>query len=153
MSATETVRNFINALEANETETASNALANNFLFTGWTPQPLNKKQFLSVISELKVGIPGLMFNLHNLDEHDDINQGAIVTGNMQIAGYQSDSFEIPTLSLPIIPQMGRSVSLPVEDVSFVVQNEQVAQMTVKRTRGGGMEGLLHQLGTDSPIIQ
>ena len=153
MSATETVRNFINAIEANETETASNALADNCLFTGWTPQPLNKKQFLSVISELKVGIPGLMFNLHNLDEHDDINQGAVVTGNIQIAGYQSDSFEIPTLSLPIIPQMGRSVSLPVEDVSFVVQNEQVARMIVKHTRGGGMEGLLHQLGTDSPIIQ
>lgn len=153
MSTTETVRNFINALEANETETASNALANNFMFSGWTPQPLNKQQFLSMMAELKVGIPGLMFNLHNLDEQDDINQGAAVTGNMQIAGYQSNSFEIPTLSLPIIPQMGRSISLPVEDVTFIVQNEQIARMTVKRTPGGGMEGLLHQLGTDSPIIQ
>ena len=153
MSATETVRNFINALEANETETVTNALADNFMFSGWTPQPLNKKQFLSMISELKEGIPGLMFNLHNLDEQDDIQQGAVVHGNMQVAGYQSDSFNIPTLSLPPIPQMGKSVSLPVEDVTFIVQNEQVARMTVKSTAGGGMEGLLHQLGTDSPIIQ
>lgn len=153
MSATDTVRSFINALEANETETATNALTDNFMFSGWTPQPLNKKQFLSMISELKEGIPGLMFNLHNLDEQDDIQQGAAVHGNMQVAGYQSDSFNIPTLSLPPIPQMGKSVSLPVEDVSFVVQDEKIARMTVKSTAGGGMEGLLHQLGTDSPIIQ
>lgn len=153
MSATELVRNCINAIEANEMETASNALADNFVFAGWTPRPLYKSQFLSMISELKAGIPGLMFNLHNLDEHDDIQQGAIVTGNMQVAGYQSNSFIIPTLSLPPIPQMGKSISLPVEDVSFVVQNEQIARMTVKRTAEGGMEGLLHQLGIDAPIIQ
>ena len=153
MSATDTVRSFINALEANETATATNVLTDNFMFSGWTPQPMNKQQFLGMISELKEGIPGLMFNLHNLDEQDDIEQGAKVTGNMQIAGYQSDSFSIPTLSLPPIPQMGKSISLPVEDVTFIVQSEQVARMTVKRTPGGGMEGLLHQLGTDSPIIQ
>lgn len=153
MSATDTVRNFINALEANETEATTKALADNFMFSGWTPQPLNKKQFLDMISEIKEGIPSLMFNLHNLNEQDSIEQGATVTGNIQVAGYQSDSFEIIVLSLPIIPQLGKSVSLPVEDVTFIVQGEQIARMMVKRAPGGGIEGLLHQLGTDSPIIQ
>jgi hypothetical protein len=153
MSAIESVRNFINALEANEHETATNALTDDFLCIGWTPKPLDKRTFLNVITELKQGIPGLMFNLHNMQEEQNIEQGSMVKGNMQVAGYQSDSINIPSLSLPPIPQMGQSISLPVEDVTFLVSGEQVSRMNIKHVSGGGVAGILHQLGFDAPIIQ
>ncbi len=148
MSAIDAVKALMNALEANERDTAANYLADHFMATGWTPAPLNKKDFLDVIGGLKEGIPGLIFNLHNVDE-----VGNTVHGTIQIAGYQTDSFNIPTLSLPPIPQMGRSVSLPAQDVDFTIENELVAFMHIHHVEGGSIRGLLHQLGTDSAIIQ
>ncbi len=148
MGTIETVQNFVSALEDRRNDETADALSNEFLFTGWTPKPLNKEDFLTTMKELKSGIPSLMFNLHNLAE-----QGSTVTGSIQIAGYQSDSFSIPPLSLPPVPQMARSISLPVEDVTFEVENDKISRWAVHRVPGGGVSGLLHQLGFDSPIIQ
>ncbi len=150
MSATaiDTVRAFITALETNDQDTAESYLSDNFIFSGWTPRPLNKSDFLTVMGGLKAGIPGLIFNLHNIEE-----QGNTVTGTMQIAGYQSDSFILPPLSLPPIPQMARSISMPTEDVTFITANNQLTRFNVQQTVSGGLRGLLHQLGFDAPIIQ
>ena len=148
MSTIDTVRAFITAIENNEKEETINPLADDFLFSGWTPKPLNKADFINVFAELKSGIPGLMFNLHNLAE-----QGNAVSGSIQIAGYQSDAFSIPSLSLPPIPQMARSISLPVEDVSFTLMDDKITRWSVQHVDGGGIKGLLHQLGFDAPIIQ
>jgi len=120
MSAIDTVRAFTTAIENNEKEETVKPLADDFLFTGWTPKPLNKADFIATFAELKSGIPGLMFNLHNLSE-----EGNRVTGSIQIAGYQSDAFSIPTLSLPPVPQMPRSISLPVVDVAFEFAGDKI----------------------------
>ncbi|HEV2654395.1 MAG TPA: nuclear transport factor 2 family protein [Ktedonobacteraceae bacterium] len=144
----DSVRAFIAALEANEQETAADFLTDDFMATGWTPQPLDKGAFMTVIGGLKSGIPGLMFNMHNIEE-----DGAVIHATFKIAGYQTDSFSLPPLSLPPIPQMARSISMPAEDVSFTFINEKIKLMNVKPTRGGGISGLLHQLGFDAPIIQ
>ena len=150
MSATqeETVRAFITALETNDQDTAASYLSEDFTFSGWTPLPLNKKNFLTVIGGIKSGIPGLIFNLHNIDEQRDG-----ITGTMQIVGYQTDSFVLPPLGLPPIPQTANSVSLPAEDVKFVLHDNRIAQMIVQQAPGGGINGLLHQLGIDVATSQ
>ncbi|MBV9256436.1 MAG: hypothetical protein JO215_00300 [Ktedonobacteraceae bacterium] len=97
---------------------------------------------------IKSGIPGLIFNLHNVDE-----QGDAVTGTMQIAGYQTDSFVLPPLGLPPIPQTANSVSLPAENVKFLLGNNQITRMIVQHVAGGGINGLLRQLGISVDISQ
>ncbi len=148
MSATDIVRGFVTAIENNEKEETINPLTDDFVFSGWTPKPLDKADFITTFAELKSGIPGLMFNLHNMAE-----QGNTVTGSIQVAGYQSDSFSIPPLSLPPIPQMARSISLPVEDVAFELEGDKIKTWRVHHVPGGSITGLLHQLGFDAPIIQ
>ena len=148
MSAIDIVRAFTTAIENNEKEETVKPLADDFLFSGWTPKPLDKADFITTFAELKSGIPGLMFNLHNLSE-----EGNRVTGSIQIAGHQSDSFSIPPLSLPPVPQMARSISLPVEDVTFELADDKITRWSVHHVEGGGIKGLLHQLGFDAPIIQ
>jgi hypothetical protein len=142
------VRTFINTLETNDLDMAESYLSEEFIFSGWTPQPLHKKDFLAFIGNIKSGIPGLIFNLHNIDE-----QKSVVTGTMQIAGYQTDSFILPSLGLPPIPQTANSISLPAEDVRFMFKNDQIVQMSVQSTPGGGIKGLIHQLGIDVDISQ
>ncbi len=142
------VRAFISALEVNDQTLAESYLTDDFMATGWTPGPLDKSAFLTVIAGLKSGIPGLIFNMHNIEEYGDI-----VNATFQIAGYQTDSFILPPLGLPPVPQMARSISLPTEDVSFTVINDKIKLMSVKHTEDGGIAGLLHQLGFDVPIVQ
>lgn len=154
MSAIVSVEAFMNALEANDRETAAKYLSNDFFFNGWTPRPLDKNDFLTVMGGLKVGIPGLVFNLHDLDEERNPAHGTmIVHGAIQVAGHQTDAFNLPPLSLPPIPQMDGTVSLPTEKVEYLVENNQIVRWSVQRAQGGGIEGLLHQLGVDVPIIQ
>jgi hypothetical protein len=144
----ETVRTFMTALETNDQDMADSYLSENFTFSGWTPQPLNKKDFLTVIGGIKSGIPGLIFNLHNIDEQEDV-----VTATMQIAGYQTNEFVLPPLGLPPIPQTANSVSLPAEDVEFSLRDDQIVHMIVQHTPGGGINGLIHQLGIDVATSQ
>ncbi len=147
MSATnvpvDTVKNFVGALESNSLDEARDYLSDDFIFTGWTPRPLDKKGFLSLITGLKEGIPGLIFNLHNVAEED---KG--VTGVMQITGYQTDSFLIPSMGTPVIPETGNSISMPAEDVSFMVNQDKIASMNVQTAADGRINGLFRQLGID-----
>ncbi|HLZ61221.1 MAG TPA: nuclear transport factor 2 family protein [Ktedonosporobacter sp.] len=142
------VKLFMNALEINDFEVAADYLADNFIFSGWTPLPLYKKDFMAVIQGLKEGFPGLMFNLHNVQEADNG-----VTGTIQVAGYQTDSFILPSLGLPPIPQMARSVSLPTEEVEYLLRDGKIEVMSVEPVKEGGIKGILHQLGVDVPIVQ
>ncbi|HZT98010.1 MAG TPA: hypothetical protein VFA10_00010 [Ktedonobacteraceae bacterium] len=154
MSAIETVKAFMTALEANDRKTAANYLSNDFAFIGWTPRPLNKDDFLTVMGGLKAGMPGLVFNLHDLREESNAIVGTItVYGSIQVVGHQTNAFNLPPLSLPPIPQMDGNVSLPTEQVEYRIENNQIVRWSVQRIQGGGIEGMLHQFGVESPIIQ
>jgi hypothetical protein len=143
----DSVKSFMTALEGNDYDQAADYLADTFIFSGWTPRPLDKQGFLGLMQGLKSGIPGLIFNLHNLDDQDDK-----VTGTLQIAGYQTASFNLPQLSLPPVPQMARSISLPTENVEYTLENERIIRMNVEHVSGGGTAGLLHQLDIDVPYV-
>lgn len=142
------IRAFMTALEENNKEEFETYLADDFLFSGWTPRPLHRTGFLDLIGGLKAGIPGLIFNLHNVNVPDT----STVTGTWKIAGYQSDSFIIPALGLPPIPQMAASISMPTEDVEYKLARDKIVNITVAHTVGGGIKGLLHQLGVDIPLV-
>ncbi len=144
----EIVRNFMTALDDNLRDEYEGYLAESFMMIGWTPKPLNREGFLDVIAGLKEGIPGLIFNLHNVLEAD-LHQ---VTATWHVAGYQTDSFILPTLGMPPIPMTGRSISLPTEDVIYELENDLIRAIQVQPTEGGGIKGILEQLGIDVPIV-
>src|SRR5437764_11474882 len=106
----EIVRNFMTALDDNQHDEYERSLEDHFTFSGWTPKSLDRQGFLDVIGNLKEGIPGLIFNLHNVLEAGEHQ----VTATWHVAGYQIDTFILPMLGLPPIPQTGRSISLPTE---------------------------------------
>ena len=154
MSAAEDiVKAFILALESKDFATASSYLVDDFIFSGWTPQPLDRSQFLSLMQGLKEGIPNLAYHFHAVhDVHERIEDNRVKVA-IQLSGTQTDGFILPPLGLPPIPQMGQAVSLPEEHWNFTVERDQIARIAVERVNGGGIQGLLHQLGVDMPIIQ
>lgn len=142
------VKNFMTALDDNNLESAPTFLADDFVFSGWTPRPLNKDGFFNLIGGIKEGIPGLAFGLHNV-----LEDGETITGHIHVTGYQTDSFIIPVLGTPLIPQTANSVSLPSEEVIYRVEHGLITMWDVKATEGGGIVGLIKQLGIDLTIVQ
>lgn len=154
-SATEIVTAFMTALEAKDFDRAASYLSDDFIFIGSTPQPLNKDQFISTMSGLASGIPNLSYNFRDI--HDILGQQQWqeerVEATIQMRGTQTESFELQWLSLPPIPQMGKSISLPQEHWQFSVKGDKITMLTTDRVPGGGITGLLGQLGIDISIAQ
>jgi hypothetical protein len=142
-------QNLMNALDDNNRAAASSLLDEDFLLIGWTPRPLDKRGFLETVRSLKEGIPGLAFNLSDVQEQPQ----AIVSATIQITGHQTDSFILTPLGTPPIPQLDGTVSMPREPVEYAFNNLKVSTMRVKQVDGGGIQGLLRQLGTDVLIVQ
>ena len=153
MSSVDIVNDFMVALESKDFDTAASYLSDDFVFSGWTPQPLDKDQFMTVMGELKAGIPNLSYHFHTVRDVRDLVQESNVKAAIQMTGTQTDSFILPPLGLPPIPQMARSVSLPEEHWDYTLQNGKIVKITVQRVPGGGIQGLLRQLGIELPIIQ
>lgn len=149
MDKVDAVKTLMSLLEGREFEEAAQYLTDDFSFEGWTPAPLNKVQFLDTMRGLKEGLPGLIFNLHNVEERD----AQSVTGTIQATGYQSDNFILPALGLPPIPQTANSVSLPAENVTFVFAQDGISRFSVQHVPGGGIHGLIRQLGIEVSIEQ
>ena len=151
--ATEIVYGFMQALEAKEFTRAADYLADSMIFTGFTPAPLTKNQFINVMSGLAEGFPNLMYNFHATEESAETMEGTQVRGTVQMIGSQVNIFELPPLGIGPIPQMAGSISLPQEYWEFRVKNNVIAGIRVDRKPGGGIEGLLNQLGIHDPFVQ
>ncbi len=152
--AAEIVTAFMEALEAKEFDKAATYLSDDFQFTGSTPRPLNKDQFIRLSSELAEGMPNLSYHFHDLQEVDELQGvGSRERATIQITGTQVNSFELVPLSLPPIPETGLPVSLPEAHWEYLVRGDTITAIDVEQVPDGGISGLLQQLGIDVPIIQ
>lgn len=158
MRITDSVRELMTAIEANDSNALEEKLDNNFFFGGWTPETLDKDQFLDLIRGLKAGIPDLKFNTQNLMQIEGTDT---VQGSIHISGTHTDTLDLSRLRVirvPLVPPTGRSISLPTEKVVYLVGtniiagNNVISRMTVTLTPGGGLQGLLQQLGVQTSML-
>ncbi len=154
MNGADIVKQFMIALESQEFTLASDYLADDFTYTSMLPRPLNKKQFITLVKELKYGMPNMSFNVRDIREtNNELKQEQNAECTVQLTGTQSNIMELVPLSLPPIPETNRRIILPPEQWRFTIINNKIASIVVPPVPGGGIPGLLQQLGIDIPIIQ
>lgn len=151
--ASNIVTTFMQALEAKDFDGAASFLSEDFYFGGSMPQPLNKDQFIKFFRELAQGIPNISYHFHDLHEVEENEQGNREVATIQMTGHQTDALNLYQLSLPPIPQLDKTISLPEEHWEYVVRGNVIVAIDAEHVSGGGIAGLLHQLGVDAPIIQ
>lgn len=152
MDPVEIVNEFMRALQIQEYEKAASYLTNDFLFSGWTPQPLNASQMMDIMGGLKAGFPDLSYHFEAVHSTAEKTPGA-VEGTVQVTGNQSAGFILSAIGMPPIPEMAAHISLPQEHWVFTLENGKITRLTSRRVPGGGIEGLLNQMGISLPIIQ
>ncbi|HZU71108.1 MAG TPA: nuclear transport factor 2 family protein [Ktedonobacteraceae bacterium] len=143
MNATEIVQTFITALQSGDMDMAAQYMMDDFVFEGWTPQALDKGEFLALQSELHAAMPDYTFNLSDTREED-----GIVDAFIQISGTHTQTLSLPMFGVPLVPYTGISVELPQTRTRFTVRDGKVARMQVEPLPGGGLNGLLQQIDTE-----
>ena len=145
MGTLEIVQTLIAALQANDLELAASKMSESFRLQGLGPRELKKRELLAVQSELHAGMSDFSYNLAELRE-----EAGRVKGSVAIAGTQTGELNLPLFGLARLPATGLSISLPEVAVLFQTEGEQVSLMQIEELPGGGMAGLIQQLGTVLP---
>lgn len=145
MTSSETVQALIAAIEANDFAKAATYVTPDFTFGGAVPQPLNAQAWLGFHQALNQACPDMRFNLRVVED-----QGALVKATVQLSGTQTGTLNAPALGINNFAPTGKHFQLPQEPVDFDVHDGKVAAIRVAAVPGGGVAGLLGQLGIQMP---
>jgi predicted ester cyclase len=136
------------AIEAKDTTAAAKLLSDDFTFSGPVPQPISGGEWLAMQQGLSKAFPDWKFNAANLRE-----EGGKVRCAVQITGTHKGELDLSALGMPKLPATGKSVKLPREEITLSVSNGKFTSLSVPPTDGGGVMGILSQLGVKVPAAQ
>ena len=148
MSAIDTVNTFMTALQSGDIELAAGTMSDDFMMSGFAPKGLNKNQFLSTYSNLLASMPDLSFNMS--DEQSEAE--SMVQVEIEITGTHLNQLELPVLGVQPIEPTGLDVTLAQTKTTYAVNSDdKVSRMEMQPVVGGGLEGLLQQVGAELPL--
>ncbi len=147
MNAVDTVKTLVVALQSGDMELAAQTLSDDFTSSGFTPKPVNKGVFLGMQSELLTAMPDFSYNLAEARQEGDGVQAFI-----SITGTHTNDLVLPMFGVRAIPATGIAVTLPQSHVTYQVDNNRVTAMRLEVLSGGGIAGLLQQVGAEIPLL-
>lgn len=148
MSAIDNVNTYMTALQSGDIELAADTMSDDFVMSGFAPKELNKNQFLATYSNLLASMPDLSFNMADeLTEADGTVQVEI-----EITGTHLNQLALPVLGIQPIEPTGLAVTLAQTKTTYHVDSDnKVSRMEMQPVVGGGLEGLLQQVGAELPL--
>ena len=145
MNAIDVVKAGLAASEAGQTSKFASLLTDDMVFAGPVPQPVGKHEFVGLMTAMVAGMPDWKFNATDFKQN-----GNQVTATLQITGTQTRELNLPMPGLPKLPATGKHVSLPKEPTTFTVKDDKISRLESTNVPGGGVAGVLAQLGVTMP---
>lgn len=144
MSVEQVARDLVTNM-LDEEKTKAHLTADAMASGGVLPQPTPAMEAFSLIGGLKAAFPDLKFEVEQVTV--DGNQARVKT---QISGTNTGALSLPMPGMPSnLPPTGKKVSA--EDVFVVtVEGDKVSHLHVDSPAGGGLPGILAQLGVKIP---
>jgi predicted ester cyclase len=146
MNAVETVHAVLAAIEASDWERARSQLADTFTFSGAVPEPISPDAWLGIHRAFAAAMPDFSFNASDLREEE-----SRVFGQVQLTGTQTRELALPLPGFAPLPPTGKRVSLPAEGFTATLRDGRLVNYEVARVTGGGLPGILAQLGATIPL--
>lgn len=145
----EVVEALFGALQQQDIELAASLLDDQFELVGLTSGPLQKEQFLALHSELQAAMPDLSYNLEGVHRQEDRDH---VEGTIQLRGTHTDELSLPLYTMRSLPATGIAMALPQTTIHVQVDNDLVVLLRADVIAGGGLNGILQQLGSELPLL-
>jgi ketosteroid isomerase-like protein len=147
MSKINLLKKLLSSIENENIKEAGECLTDDFMFSGPTPEPIGKNQFLQLHQELVSAIPDWRFNATDFREKEDT---LLLT--VHVSGtHTTNSLNLPQVGLTAIHATGKHFALPAEAVEIQFRDDRIAQFKVAVVPNGGLMGILKQLGIEIPV--
>jgi predicted ester cyclase len=141
MNLTDFVKSFYAAFEVRNYDYIKDSCTPDFVFSGLALKPLNRQETLEMYRTLFRAFPDWKFNLSNFKQ-----MGDRVTCFSRITATHSGSLELPFMDIYSYQPTGKHVQLPLQEISIELRNGKVSRIDTAKTAGGGITGLLEQIG-------
>jgi hypothetical protein len=145
MNDIDVVKAGLAASEAGQISKFAESLTDDMVFAGPVPQPIGKREFVGLMTALVAGIPDWKFNARDYKQVGDK-----VTAVFQITGTQTRELNLPMPGFQKFPASGKHVALPKEGITITIKNGKIARLESAVVPGGGVAGVLAQLGVPMP---
>ncbi len=146
MTAKDTVRSYIQAVERHDLSAVKNLIDPNARIVGPAPTPIGKDQFVAMVTALLKGFPDWKFHAGDFQEDGDVCRF-----KMQITGTHRGELTLPFPGAPpTIRATGKSVKSPELHPEYTVKNGKIVAMKIDAPPGGGVMNLVSQLGVSMP---
>ena len=145
MSNTDLVKSVLAAFESGDTKKAGSLLSDDMQFAGPVPKPVGKNEFVGLQGALVGALPDWKFNPGEYKE-----QGDKVIVKVHISGTHTKPLTLPPMGIQSLPPSGKKVQLPYETLTISVKNGKVSRIDGEHVEGGGVPGLLAQIGAKVP---
>ena len=147
MDAKTTVQTLLDAVQKADFETARSLLSDEFQFSGLLPEPINRDAWLRMSRNLKKAFPDIDYRFH-VEGAD----GNIVRTSAKLKGTHTHDLDLSAINMGMIPATKKSVINPHERGKMTVRDGKVTAWVVESIAGGGLMGILGQLGVRSPTV-
>jgi hypothetical protein len=147
MNQREIVQALLDSVQRGDFEKAKSLLSNDYQFSGPVPEPINAEKWMEINKNLKKAFPNLDYHFH-VDGVD----GDVIKISAELKGTQSGVLDLSPLGLGVIPATNKSFATPREHGKVTIKNEKVSTWVVDRIEGGGLMGILTQLGIPVPTM-
>lgn len=138
-------KKFAGFLESEDLQGLLEFLADDFRAKGATRE-LTKQQALGYLQIFFIAFPDHRFNFADFEEKGDLIQ---CTG--QETGTHLGILDLKPLGMPVsLPPTGKSFKLPKTTFTFRIAGDKVVYYGEEAIRGGGLAGILEQLGVKLP---
>jgi ketosteroid isomerase-like protein/predicted ester cyclase len=138
----------LECFETGNSEREKYLLSENFQFIGPMPMPLTAKQYQDMAEAIHEGIPDWCFNVRDIRV-----DGNNVFLTVRITGTQTGTLRLPIPNFDPIKATSKKIALPDEVLQLTFKNNKIEKIYVKDVPGGGIEGLLNQLGYKLPQMR
>ena len=147
MNKRETVQALMDSIQKGDFENAKAMLADDFQFSGPTPEPINKEAWLGMSSSLKTAFPDLNYHFKVIGA-----EGDVVRSTSQLSGTHSGLFDLTNMNMGVIPATNKSFSAKPEKTKVTVKENKITAWVVEPTEGAGLVAILKQLELEIPVI-
>lgn len=146
MNNLDLTKKFLMLLDEKDLQSAAKFLADDAQIIGPTTE-ITKDQFTSYLSALLSSFPDFRFNSSSLIEKDD---GTVVCTTQETGTHQGDLDLNPFGISVSLPATGKTFSLPETTMDFTFRDGKIIMLKEAHVEGGGLKGILAQLGVDMP---
>lgn len=130
----------MDSIQKGDFESVKSMLADDFQFSGFGSEPINKEAWLGMSSSLKTAFPDLDYHFKVIGA-----QGDVVRSTTQLSGTHSGSFDLTKMNMGTLPATNKAFSSKLEKTKVTVKENKITSWVVEPTDGAGLKAIIKQL--------